>query len=96
MITRGALLDVMYEELDELLLDSRYEEARVKILEYTTGDYPLAVLMGIMLITYPWREQLKEARHEVSMRILQVAHEIGGEDKVAEVSRFLSGQGQRL
>jgi len=96
IVERASLIDDVYNELDELLLSSRYEEARVRMLGYATGNYPLAVLMGIMMITYPWREQLREARHEVSMRILQVAHKIGGEDKVAEVSRFLSGQGQRL
>ena len=61
-------------------------------MEYATGDYALAVLLGVMVVTNPWRDQLREARHEVFMRILQVAHEMGGDDKIAEVIRFLSGK----
>ena len=85
------LLDAMYTELDELLLSFRYDEARQRILAYATEDHPLAVLLGVIVITNPWRDQLREARHEVFMRVLQVAHDLGGEAKVAEVSRFLSG-----
>lgn len=90
------LLDAMYEELDELLLSFRYDEARQRILEYATGDHPLTVLLGVMLITNPWRDQLKEARNEVFMRILEEANKQGGDDKVDEVMRFLQGKSNKL
>ena len=89
------LLDAMYEELDELLLSFRYEEAKQRLLEYATGDHSLTVLLGVMVITCPWKDQLKEARHEVFVRILQEAHKQDGDEKVGEVTRFLLGSSNR-
>jgi hypothetical protein len=88
------LLESAYIELDELLLSFRYEEAKQRLLAYATGDHPLTVLLGVMVITNPWRDQLKEARHEVFVRILQEAHEQGGDDKVGD-NTVLMGSSNR-
>jgi hypothetical protein len=81
----------MYTELDELLLSFRYDEARQRILAYATEDHPLAVLLGVIVITNPWRDQLREARLELYIRALEVAYNQGGEGKLKEVLQFLHG-----
>lgn len=38
----------------------RYDEARQRLLAYATEDHPLTVLIGVMVITCPWKDHLIE------------------------------------
>ena len=66
---RSKALDRLYALLDERLLEKRFGQV-VELLDATpVGDLPVALLLGILTITKPWRGQLSGARDRVAGRV---------------------------
>ena len=53
-------LDILYEELDDAMLDGRFEEIDTFLKDANVSRYRVEILMGFLTVTFSWRESLKE------------------------------------
>lgn len=86
--SRARAVDVVCDELDELLLATRSEDAGALLLALSERELPLAVLLSALVVSYPWRETLGAARQALADKALSLAA-LEGEEKVHEVSKFV-------
>jgi len=86
---RPRAIDVVYDELDTLLLAARFDDARVMLIAFAQNTLPLAVLLSALTVSLPWRAALGDARVKVSQKAEELARHEGGEPKVKGISRFL-------
>lgn len=86
---RPRAIDVVYDELDSLLLAARFDDARVMLIAFAQNALPLAVLLSALTVSLPWRAALGDARVQVSQKAEDMARHQGGETKVRDISRFL-------
>jgi hypothetical protein len=86
---RSAAIDIVYEELDSLLLSSRFVDARVRLTALAQSDLPLAICLSALTVTFPWRVELDAVRTALSKRTKKLALEVGGDEKVRQIARFL-------
>jgi hypothetical protein len=88
LTSRAKAIDVVYDTLDPLLIADRIQDAGIVLRAIAQNKLPLAVLLSALTVSAPWRAILADARQELSAKARALAEEIGGQDKVAELSRF--------
>lgn len=57
MSTLLEVLDVVYDALDDLFLASRFDEAEEFVRLAANDAAPMAVLLSLLTISLPWRNQ---------------------------------------
>jgi hypothetical protein len=87
--SRPKAIDMVYNELDLLLWENKFDEAKKIIHSIAQSDLPLAFILSALTASYPWRQWLKEPRKELIDKATSLAIEVGGEAKVDEISLFL-------
>ena len=88
--SRPKAIDMVYNELDRLLWETKFDEAGSILHSIAQSNLPLAFVLSALTASYPWRQWLVEARKELIDKATALAMEIGGEAKVQEIRRFLS------
>jgi hypothetical protein len=58
-------IDILYDELDQLLLDSKFDDAKVMIIAIAQSDLPLSLLLSALTVSHPWRVELGDARAQL-------------------------------
>ncbi len=67
--SRARGIDVLYDSLDELLLEGRVEEAGAMVREIMQSDLSLAFLLSALYLLGPWREELGDVWEELEKKI---------------------------
>lgn len=57
---RARAIDIVYDELDSLLLSKRFDEAKALICELTQSSLSSTILISAVLVSSPWRAELGE------------------------------------
>lgn len=90
-LSKGELtsaIDIIYDVLEPIQKDSMTEAKQV-LTSLTQHEMPLAILLSALVATLPWRDVLGDARVELANRTRSAAYLLGGDSRVAEISRFL-------
>ncbi len=86
-----AALDLLYDTLDDLLLDHRYAECEKYLRDIDPEELPNAVLVGLLTITFAARNFLRE-RSSAYGRIAKKLSQTMSPDQVAATLRGLEGR----
>lgn len=70
----GAAIDVMFEAVDDLLLDGKFEEVDAQLDELDVTQFNSTMTVAILSITYPIRD--REARKRLADRARQHIYNI--------------------
>jgi len=70
---RARAIDIVYNELDDLLLARRFDEANAGLLAIATSDLPLSLLLSALIVSLPWKAETREARRELSKKAQELA-----------------------
>lgn len=57
----ASAIDVVYDELDELLLASRFDDVSAALDAIVGSDLPVSVLMSARVVYAPWSERIGES-----------------------------------
>lgn len=82
-------IDVVYTKLDGLLLNAKYDEARLFIRDIIQNSTSLSILLSTLIITASYQNVIGEERIKLIEKTRQLAHKIGGDEKVKEIARYL-------
>ena len=59
---RPTAIDMVYDELDSLLLAKRFGEVQLILVEFLKrDDVPMSILLSAWIVTKPWRNDLRYA-----------------------------------
>lgn len=86
-----AALDLLYDTLDDLLLDHQYAECEKYLRDMDPEKLPNAVLVGLLTITFAARRFLRE-RANAYGRIARKLSQTMSPDQVAATLRGLEGR----
>ena len=89
ILNRARGIDVLYNEVDDLLLASKFDEANAALLEIAESNLPLSILLSALVVSHSWSMQTLHARNELKKKAKRVAYEIGGDEKVKEIAHHL-------
>jgi hypothetical protein len=84
-------LDGMYDRIDDLMLQGRFEpvERMLRLAAEDSRPLPLVALGGLLTITLPWRDRLGEARTVLAARALEVAQNEHGDQEARAILKGL-------
>lgn len=66
--TRVDAIDIIYDEMDELLIAGKIVEAKAELVAAAEGNLQLSFVLSFLTITLPWVVQLGEARVKMEER----------------------------
>lgn len=62
LIKRSLAIDIVYDNLDILLLEKDFKSADSLMREIAVENFPLSIFLSALIISNPWKQELKEAR----------------------------------
>jgi len=66
-------IDIVYRELDDLLLHELFDEASVLLSAFAKSELPLALLMSVLIASKPWRNEFRKPLAEISVIVKATA-----------------------
>ena len=76
--SRSQAVDILYSELDALLLDDKLDAANIVLCDISRSDLPLVFILSASVVSFPWSGELTEARNELIRKARQLAFLDGG------------------
>lgn len=55
-------IDLIYDELDDRLLDRKFDEVNEILQSMVRNEYSTNVLLSILTVTLPWKKNLSERK----------------------------------
>lgn len=62
LIKRSLAIDIVYDNLDILLLEKDFKSADSLMRKIVVENFPLSIFLSALIISNPWKQELKEAR----------------------------------
>lgn len=62
LIKRSLTIDIVYYNLDILLLEKDFKAADSIMRKIAVENFPLSIFLSTLIISNPWKQELKEAR----------------------------------
>jgi hypothetical protein len=62
LIKRSLAVDIVYDNLDDFLLEKDFTSADDLIRKIAVENFPLSIFLSALIISNPWKQELKEAR----------------------------------
>jgi len=66
-------IDIVYRELDDLLLHHLFDEASVLLSAFAKSELPLSLLMSALIAAKPWRKEIRKSLAEISVIVKATA-----------------------